>query len=95
MPLKIVVVLRLAGEDRVLSDGSTRLVMDLSSLEFIDSSGLRVLAILLKRVLATEGGSLHLLRPSPSVRRVFAITYLDAAIPVVDSLADLPPVPAV
>jgi len=77
-------MIRLAGEldlagvdavrrciDGVLATGVDRLDIDLSGLEFIDSSGLSVLIATAKAV------ALSLHAPTPAVRRVFAVTGLD------------------
>lgn len=53
-----------------------KLSIDLSGVGFIDSSGLRVLIEAHRRA-ADAGGSLHLTRPSDSVRRLLAISGLD------------------
>jgi anti-anti-sigma factor len=66
----------LQGEvDRVLAGGSTDLVLDLSRLGFVDSSGLRVL-ISTQHQLADQGGTLTLHAPSDTVRRLLEITGL-------------------
>lgn len=55
--------------------GSSDLVLDLSGLAFVDSSGLRVL-ISAQHQLAEQGGTLTLHDPSPTVRRLLEITGL-------------------
>jgi anti-sigma B factor antagonist len=64
--------------DQVLEgrdDTATDLVLDLSGLAFVDSSGLRVL-ISAQHQLAERGGTLTLHDPSPTVRRLLEITGL-------------------
>lgn len=61
--------------DRVLEDEGTDLVLDLSQLGFVDSSGLRVL-IAAQHQLAEQGGTLVLRTPSETVRRLLEITGL-------------------
>lgn len=56
-------------------------VVDLSEVPFLDSSGLSVFVVALKR-LREQGGSLRLVAPSARVVKVFTITGLDAAIPI-------------
>jgi anti-sigma B factor antagonist len=60
---------------QLLAEGSTDLVLDLSRLAFVDSSGLRVL-ISAQRQLADQGGTLTLHTPSETVRRLLEITGL-------------------
>lgn len=60
--------------DGVLTEG-TDLVLDLSQLGFVDSSGLRVL-ISAQHQLADHGGTLVLRSPSETVRRLLEITGL-------------------
>jgi anti-sigma B factor antagonist len=64
----------------VLSDlvvsGQVNLTIDLSGVEFIDSTGLRVLASQSTRFVKA-GGSLVVRNPSPAVRRLLSLTFLD------------------
>jgi anti-anti-sigma factor len=52
--------------------GHFRLVLDMAEVEYINSSGLRVLADILTANRAS-GGNLHIAAPSKKVRRVFEI----------------------
>jgi len=61
--------------------GSDRLVVDLSRLEFIDSSGVHVLLDLAAK-LTEGGGSLTLVSPRPIVARVLELMGADEMIPV-------------
>ncbi len=70
---------RLAG-----GDGVQRVVLDLRGLVFMDSSGLRVVA-LAERRLAAAGRPLVLVRGAETVQRVFAITRMDERLTFVDS----------
>jgi stage II sporulation protein AA (anti-sigma F factor antagonist) len=66
----------LRGEiDRVLAAGRVHLVLDLSGLSFIDSSGLRVI-ISAHKDTADRDGHLVLRSPSPTTRRLLDITGL-------------------
>jgi anti-sigma B factor antagonist len=62
--------------DRVLAEhGSTKIVLDLSGLDFMDSTGLRL--VVLSDAKAREGGwQLLLVRGNESVHRVFEITRM-------------------
>jgi anti-sigma B factor antagonist len=67
------------------SDGKVRIVVDLSTTEFLDSTGLGALVAGLKRV-RLRGGEMRLVVPTPSVRKVFEITSLDRVFPLFDDL---------
>jgi anti-anti-sigma factor len=69
---------RLAGEEDV-----RRVVLDLRELEFMDSSGLRTVA-LAERRLAAAGRSLALIKGPEAVQRVFAITRMDDHLTILD-----------
>ena len=57
-----------------LTTGHSRLIVDLSSVEFVDSAGLAALVIGMKRA-RLQGGDLRLIRPvHPDAQRVFALT---------------------
>ena len=70
-----------------VSGGATRLVVDLSGVDFLDSTGLSVLVKALKRVRDSDG-SLDVVVTAERVNKVFRITGLDQVIPVHASLAD-------
>lgn len=60
-----------------LARGITRIIVDLSAVEFVDSAGLAALVIGMKRA-RLEGGDLRLVAPRhPDARRVFALTKFD------------------
>jgi anti-sigma B factor antagonist len=69
---------RLAGEDAV-----RRVVLDLRELEFMDSSGLRLVA-LAERKLSAADRELVLVRGPEAVQRVFAITRMDSHLTFVE-----------
>ena len=60
-------------------------VVDLSAVSFIDSSGIGVIVGALKRA-RERGGSLVLVSPQPRVRRIFEITGLLGALPFYDAI---------
>jgi anti-sigma B factor antagonist len=76
-----------AGLDDALEEGVTRLVVDLGSVEFIDSVALGVLANAMKRVRAA-GGGLGVVSSNQQIVRVFEITGLDRLIVIAPTLAD-------
>ena len=68
---------RLEGEIQagLFTSGITQLVLDLSAVTFLDSSGLRVV-IAAHRSMRERDGSLVLRRPSDTVQRLLEITQL-------------------
>ena len=68
----------LAGPSR---RAGARVVVDLSEVPFMDSTGVSVLVVALKRLRESEG-SLDLVVTSPRVLKVLALTGLDIVIPV-------------
>jgi anti-anti-sigma factor len=71
-------ITRLAGHD-----GVQRVVLDLRELEFMDSTGLRVVALAERRLRAADR-ELALVRGHEAVQRVFAITRMDEHLTFVD-----------
>jgi anti-sigma B factor antagonist len=65
-----------------IAAGRTRLVLDFSEVEFIDSTGLSVLLNGLRR-LTRRGGALSLVCTNPTVLRLFEITRLDSTFDIV------------
>jgi anti-sigma B factor antagonist len=57
----------------------TRLALDLSGVTFIDCTGINVLLATRRRA-QLEGGSLRVLRASPRVQRIFALTRVEAVL---------------
>ncbi|MBN2624341.1 MAG: STAS domain-containing protein [Acidimicrobiales bacterium] len=70
---------------RLVGDGAERLVLDLEGVDFLDSTGLGTIISVLKRV-RTHGGDLRLVSTQPRITRLFEITGLDKAIPLLPSL---------
>jgi anti-anti-sigma factor len=63
------------------------LLVDLSGLNFMDSTGLRML-LRANRTLDRQGGVLGLVAPQAAVSRVLQLTKADQLVPVYDSVAD-------
>jgi anti-sigma B factor antagonist len=91
------VVIRVAGEihattapefserlNTVIAGGKTGVVLDLTGVEFIDSTGLSVLLNGLRRVTRARG-SMVLACANPTVLRLFEITKLDSTFDIVPS----------
>ncbi|MEV5974726.1 STAS domain-containing protein [Streptomyces sp. NPDC051921] len=64
----------------LIRQGRARLVLDLSALGFMDSSGLNVLIRAVHQARA-HGGDLYLAAPTPAVRRILEITGVTTTIP--------------
>ena len=77
-----------------VAEGSRRLALDLSELDFVDSFGLGAVVGALKRV-RQRGGELALVCPSSRIRRVFEICDLDRILALHDSIDTLPELSAV
>lgn len=69
----------------VLDSGANRLVVDMTPVEFIDSSGLGVLIGVLKRVREADG-DLVLVSPHERTMRLFDITGLTEVFEIVSTL---------
>jgi anti-anti-sigma factor len=75
--------------DRLTAEeGVRRVVLDLRELEFMDSSGLRMVALAERRTRAA-GRQLVLVRGRDAVQRVFAITRMDEHLTFVDDPGQL------
>ena len=71
----------------ITESGRLRVVVDLSGVQLLDSSGVGVLIAGLERV-RSRGGELRLAGAAPTVRRVFDITGLNGYLPVDDTVDD-------
>jgi anti-sigma B factor antagonist len=70
--------------NEAIGEGRTQVVLDLSAVEFIDSTGLSVLLNGLRRV-TRAGGAMALVCTNPTVLRLFVITRLDSTFRIVGS----------
>jgi len=68
-----------------ISAGARTLIVDLSELNFIDSSSLQVL-LRCNRMLDSQGGVLRLVRPGGSVARMLHFTRADQLVRAYDSV---------
>ncbi len=71
--------------DELLAEGANRLVLDLSHIRFLDSSGIGSIVAAFHRTRAA-GGDLCLCSVSPTVRKVLEMTMLNQIVPVLDDL---------
>lgn len=76
-----------AGLGEVIAAGGVRIVLDLTGVTFLDSTGLGVLVKSLKSVRA-EQGWVRLVIGSQKIRKIFDITGLDAAMPLYDTVEE-------
>lgn len=65
--------------------GNLRVIVDISEVRYINSSGIGVLITLLTKA-RNKGGELCLINPSESVRKLLIITKLQAIFKVFDSV---------
>ena len=71
-------------EQLAVAATAPKIVLDLTAVTFLDSSGLGVIIKGLKRV-SELGGSLVLVVTNPSILKVFSITGLDKVLMIVDT----------
>lgn len=72
----------------LLRERADRVVVDLSGVEFCDSTGMNVLLAAMKR-LKEQGGTLELAAPRPAVKRILQVTGLDTVFLVRDAMPAL------
>lgn len=70
-----------------IEDGTLNFVMDLSSLQHINSSGLGVFITLLTKA-RKKGGELFLVNPSEYIRNLMMITKLSSIFSIYDTVED-------
>ena len=73
--------------DDAISQDATAIVLDLTEVEFIDSTGLSVLLTGLRSI-TLRGGRLALAISNPTVLRLFEITRLDSTFDIEPTLGD-------
>jgi anti-sigma B factor antagonist len=72
------------GLNQVIAEGRTAVVVDLTEVGFIDSTGLSVLLNALRRI-TRAGGTLVLVCTNPTVLRLFEVTKMDTTFTIVGS----------
>jgi anti-sigma B factor antagonist len=72
---------------RLISTSPQRVVIDMSEVEFCDSTGVNVLLSALKR-LRERGGDLEVAAPRSAVRKILQVTGLDSVFTVHDAVPD-------
>ncbi len=71
----------------ILSEDTTRLVVDMSKVEYCDSSGLSAL-LLAFRILQAEEGEIKIAAPQKSVRTLIEISQLDKILPIYNTVEE-------
>jgi anti-anti-sigma factor len=77
----------LAGLLAAISRGGEHLIVDAQDVRFMDASGLSALVRARQRTESMQG-SLHVVAPSPRLRRLLEISRLDRILRRVDSVDD-------
>ncbi|MEV8510676.1 STAS domain-containing protein, partial [Actinoplanes sp. NPDC051475] len=81
---------------KVADGGATRVVLDFADVTFLDSSGLGVLMVWFKELVALEGGRLSVAAVRQPVDYVLRVSTVDQVLDVYDTVgaaeADMPPV---
>ncbi len=72
---------------RLVDEGTTRVVVDLDDVDFIDSTGLGVLVGAVRRARSAEG-DLRLVCTNPRILKVFDVTGLDDVFVIGESVDD-------
>jgi anti-sigma B factor antagonist len=75
--------------DQILETGATLVVLDLTEVDFLDSSTLGVFIRIHKR-LTERDGALELICPRKAILRILQMTGLDRVFVTYASLADVP-----
>lgn len=70
--------------DQALAGGVRKLVLDLSGVSFVDSSGLRLFIVLSQRA-GSEGWKLTMTRPQEQAMTVFVVSGLEENLPFAES----------
>jgi anti-sigma B factor antagonist len=70
----------------LLQRDQKKFVLDITTLDYLDSSGIGMLVSCLTNV-RKAGGELKLAGANPRIRRIFAMTGVDTMMPMFDTLA--------
>ena len=71
---------------KLLQKGQKKLVLDITGLDYVDSSGIGMLVSCLTNA-KKAGGELKLAGANPRIRRILAMTGVDTMMPMFDTLA--------
>jgi anti-anti-sigma factor len=76
-----------AAVKSLLQRDQKKFVLDITTLDYVDSSGIGMLVSCLTNV-KKAGGELKLAGANPRIRRIFAMTGVDTMMPMFDTLVD-------
>ena len=76
-----------AALQELIDQGGQHVIVDLSGVPFMDSSGLGVLVAAHRRISAT-GGQLALVNPAPTLQKVFQLTRTNRLFKVYNSVTE-------
>lgn len=76
----------MASLDAEIGAGNHRVVLDMSQLQYMNSTGLNILINVLTRT-RNAGGDAILAGPTPGVRQLFTVTKLDSVFIITDDVA--------
>ncbi|MEU2542543.1 STAS domain-containing protein [Streptomyces iakyrus] len=68
-----------------LHHGRRHFLLDLSSVPFMDSSGMNIILRVYQETRKTEG-SVHVISPAPAVRRILDLTGVSITVPISESV---------
>ncbi|MBN8705713.1 MAG: STAS domain-containing protein [Bacteroidetes bacterium] len=71
----------------LIDNGKTKIILDFSSVDFVDSSFLGGLVVMQKRVLSVHG-DIKIVKLKPAVRLVFELTRLYKVFEILDTQED-------
>ncbi len=69
------------------TEDTQKLVLDLTEIEYCDSSGLSAI-LLAYRILQSQEGQIRLSNPTKNVRKLIEISQLDRILPIFDSVEE-------
>lgn len=70
--------------ERLIADGDAQIIINLSKVDYIDSTGIGMLVGSLKQA-SEAGGGIKIICPNKEVYRLFHITNLTRAFPIYDT----------
>ena len=75
-----------AAVSKLLAQNQTKVVLDITAVDYVDSSGIGMLVSCLTNV-RKAGGELKVAGANPRIRRIFAMTGVEGLLPMFDTVA--------
>jgi anti-sigma B factor antagonist len=75
-----------AAVNNLIAGNQIKVVLDISTLDYVDSSGVGMLISCLTKV-KKAGGELKVAGASPRIRRIFSMTGVETVLPMFETLA--------